>query len=565
VRSAPMIEPVRLRHTVGGASFLARGPLLLLVPTSLLTSLLSRDVTDLRGFVGWSVANLLAFLACWGWVVLGDRALFPVRAVLPIPVPVVVMFGAALGALKGAATDLAGALLGLGELSGSAVLWRSAGTAVLGAVAVPAVAALAVVVGRYRTEHALLVAETLGRLRDPTVDRAQAVGARDRLTGFIMDARRTVAGIDASGAAATIVSLVDERLRPLTHELWASGDAPSSELDGRALLRIAILRNPLPLAGIVVPYTLSVLPLSVQAVGPSTGALRAAAAGLGLLIVLMVARALRPEGGGHVFAVTHLVLTLLAATGVQIAQWDRFLGGMPEPSSAALWVTVATWLTVLVLISGAVVGALRDRSRVRAELLRVIGPDALRAVALESHDQLEAQRIATRLHGDLQGRMIATARRIEQHVGDIDAIERELTLLDGLLAGFAVERDGAEQGALLDRLGALAERWRGFLAVSVELDGSAALLAGEDADRVERIVEEAMVNAMRHGLATHARVVVAADRGAVTVTVIDDGIGPRDGRPGLGSKFFGLASRGQWALTAGPEGGTVLVVRSALR
>ncbi len=272
-----MIEPVRLRRTVGGTSFLARGPLLLLVPTSLLTSLLSRDITALRGLAGWSVANLLAFLACWSWVVIGDRALFPMRAERAIALPLVVMFGASLGALKGAATDLAGALLGIGELIAPSVVWRSAGTAVLGAVAVPAVAALAVAVERYRTEHALLVAETLGRMRDTTGGGTRPAGDSVGLSAFIVDARRALDAVDTSDASATIVRLVDERLRPLTHELWASGDAPPSELDGGALLRMAVLRNPLPLAGIVVPYTLEFPPSSHAIVArPSVGSGRGA-------------------------------------------------------------------------------------------------------------------------------------------------------------------------------------------------------------------------------------------------------------------------------------------------
>jgi hypothetical protein len=141
--------------------------------------------------------------------------------------------------------------------------------------------------------------------------------------------------------------VIDERLRPLTHALWTSGDEPPAELDTAALLRIAVLRNPLPLAGIVLPYAVSVWPASVQAMGPTVGTLRATIAGLGLLAVLALARLLRPERRAPHVAVLHLLLTILVATAVQIAQWDRFLGGMPEPSSIGLWVTVGTWLTVL--------------------------------------------------------------------------------------------------------------------------------------------------------------------------------------------------------------------------
>jgi hypothetical protein len=45
------------------------------------------------------------------------------------------------------------------------------------------------------------------------------------------------------------------------------------------------------------------------------------------------------------------------------------------------------------------------------------------------------------------------------------------------------------------------------------------------------------------------------------VRVVDDGVGPRDGAPGLGSAYFAAASGGEWSLAAGEEGGSVLVLR----
>jgi hypothetical protein len=156
-----------------------------------------------------------------------------------------------------------------------------------------------------------------------------------------------------------------------------------------------VLRNPLPLAGIVVPYTLSVLPLSVQAVGPLVGTLRAAVAGLGLLLVLAVARVLRPEGRGPSWRSPISLSRCSIATAVQIVQWDRFLGGMPEPSSGALG-------DGRDLADGARPrqrrrrGALRDRARVREELLRVSVPT--RCVRSRSRTMIGSRRSGSR-HG----------------------------------------------------------------------------------------------------------------------------------------------------------------------
>jgi len=561
-----MVDLAQVRYAIGGRSFLSRGALLLLVPTSLLTSLLSRDLSGLRGLVGWTGANVLAFLACWGLVELCDRTVFRRKAIRPVAISAVVAFGAGLGAFKAATTSLAGAALGVGELVGVDLLWRSAETAVIGAVAIPAVAALQVAVERYRDEHALLVAQLLEHLDVTSDDLTEArCGGSADVRAFVSDARRELACVEPRQAAATIQRLVDERLRPFTHELWASGDIPPAALDLPTLLRIAVLRNPLPLAGVVVPYTVSLVPVSVQMAGGAVGTLRAVVAGLSLLAVLALGRLLRPDRARPVIAVTHLTATLLAATAVQVWQWDRFLGGMPRPSTPGLWLTVAIWLAVLLVVSGAVTGALRTRTKVRDQVLLVLGPEALREVALQDHDRMEVQRLATRLHGDLQGRMIATARRIEQLTGDDRAIAVELGLLDELLRELP-STSVLGFGSLEERLEELRTRWQGFVTVDLLLQLDPQALSARQGDRCVQVVNEAVVNAVRHGLASRVDVTLRTGvpnfSGAVGVHVLveDDGIGPRDGRPGLGATYFAAASAGEWSLVAGESGGSLLTV-----
>jgi len=557
-----MRDLAQLRHDVGGRALLERRWLLVLVPTSLITSLLTRGVADARSLVGWSVANVGAFVVCWAWVELFDRTVFRRRAVRPVPIAAVVLFGASLGALKGTMTDLAGSALGLGSIPLAETVWRSVGTAVLGAVAVPAVAALQVAVERYRTEHALLIAQLLREISEER-DAVSVAGARraSDLQRFVTDAREALAASPPERAAATILHLVDERLRPYTHELWARSDAPHRELDLRSVLRIALRHNPLPYAAIVVPYALSVLPVSVELTGPALGAVRAFVAGVTLLGVLALARALRPPASWHRVAGLHLVLTVGAATAVQTLQWDHLLGGMPRPSTPGLWVTVAIWLTVLIVASGAVTVALRSRSALRTEVLRALGPETLRAVAMRDHDRLAAQRVATTLHADVQGQLIAAARRIEQLGDDERARQAELATIDRLLRELPVRSVApSSPGELGQRLRELEDRWRGFLAVRSDCSTEVMGMPVSLQDRAVQVVSEALVNAARHGLATSATVGISVTGRGLDVRVTDDGLGPRDGAPGLGSTFFAANSGGEWSLVAGPAGGSVLQV-----
>jgi len=566
-----MVDLARLRHDVGGRTLIDRRWLLLLVPTSLVTSLLTRGIEGIPALLGWSVANGVAFAACWVWIELFGRTLFRGRAIRPVPIPAVVLFGASLGALKGAMTDVAGSVLGLGPITLVDTVWRSVGTAMLGAVAVPAVAALHVAVERYRTEHALLVAQLLqGVAHEAQLDQdelsAAGVQQSSDLQRFATDARAALASLTTStpeGAAATILRLVDERLRPYTHELWARSDAPHRELDLRSILIIALRHNPLPYAAIVIPYALSVLPVSIELTGTARGLLRSAVAGITLLATLAIARRLRPPVGRQVATSLHLVLAIGVATAVQVAQWDHLLGGMPRPSTPGLWVTVAIWLSMLTVISGAVAVALRTRAALRAEVLRAVGPEALRAVAMRDHDRLAAQRIATRLHAELQGQLVAAARRIEQIGDDPEARVAELATIDRLLRELpelsAVQTVQTE--ALAERLFDVHQRWRGFIEIRIACDPEAAHVASSLQDRAVQVVSEGVVNAARHGLASSALVEVRAEQGGLEVRISDDGIGPRDGAPGLGSTFFAANSGGDWSLGARPEGGSILRVR----
>ena len=68
------------------------------------------------------------------------------------------------------------------------------------------------------------------------------------------------------------------------------------------------------------------------------------------------------------------------------------------------------------------------------------------------------------------------------------------------------------------------------------------------------MVEESFSNALRHGLATEATIVLNSSATEISLTVIDNGIGPRAGDPGLGSSLFNSIAGSNWSLSRGPDG-----------
>jgi nitrate/nitrite-specific signal transduction histidine kinase len=74
------------------------------------------------------------------------------------------------------------------------------------------------------------------------------------------------------------------------------------------------------------------------------------------------------------------------------------------------------------------------------------------------------------------------------------------------------------------------------------------------------VLVEAVNNAVRHGRAASIDLTLAAgtDPSTLHLTVDDDGIGPVQRPPGLGSALLDAMCDGDWGLARRPEGGSRL-------
>ena len=82
---------------------------------------------------------------------------------------------------------------------------------------------------------------------------------------------------------------------------------------------------------------------------------------------------------------------------------------------------------------------------------------------------------------------------------------------------------------------------------------SPVILGEKQLEEVREVMNEGIANALRHGFAS--RVTVTLGPGP-EITISDDGTGPRDGVPGLGSTFFDSISQ-DWQLSA-TDAGSIL-------
>ncbi len=134
------------------------------------------------------------------------------------------------------------------------------------------------------------------------------------------------------------------------------------------------------------------------------------------------------------------------------------------------------------------------------------------ALRLESARQLldAYPAAAGRLIEEVQDVLVSEQRELRDVIGDLEP-----------------ERSGARQEGLAERLTELGERVARHWDLGVELRAELAAepIAGELAHQICRIVQEALVNASRHGQASRATVEVRLDERAVHLAVADDGCG----------------------------------------
>jgi signal transduction histidine kinase len=562
-----------LREDVGGPLLLDRVWLTVLVPTSLLTSVLTRDPSGLRATLAWVGVNLASIALTWLWIEVMRVTVARDRDRHPVWIGTVLAIGASIGFVKGVTTSMFAWTTGLlPELMPAAEWWRAVGTTIQGVILLPALTLAAATLARYRIEYARLIAERarLAVLAMPSAADGDAE-RHELITGFVAEARRRLAGSDDHAVAAVLERLVEDRLRPMTRAMWTPGSL-DTDFSARSLLRAALLANPLPTFFVATGYALTVAAARAQDTAPAVNMVRTLASAGAIWAVFSLAR--RWRSGQPRRAVIHLSLTISTLAAIETFALEPLLTDGPSLRPAGLFVSVLLWLTVLTLLGGVVVVAVRDGGRVQADLARILGrvldEDRQGGADIERVSRrLRDREVADHLHSSLQNRLSSAARRIAASGESAAVVQEELDairlLLDDLAAGAAAKVTPGSTPVLASgraQLDDVFARWTGFVTITAEIDAALDLLPARVQDRIAQVVIEALNNAVRHGRAAAVAIRLAPSPtdGVLALTVEDDGVGPVVRGPGLGSALFTAMSEGDWHLEARATGGSRLTV-----
>lgn len=566
-----------LLSAAGGKYFLDTRFLLLTTPLVITTSLLTTgsnyfyqanqilENVSLFGLI--FLANVFALLVCAFWILLFSRTAFRNRAIKPIPLFWVVLFGASVGALKGTMTGLGCWLLQIESDLGSTIVDRVGQTSLLGAWLIPAISLVAHRLSVLQAQRDSLVAERvsntliesgIAQTRDNQASlRAFADMAKYELSSI---GRSTNGEDSANQYARAIRRLVAEQLRPLSHRIWEQENKRISSFSLSEIARQAIFSFTQARTVVAVVYAITAFPSIIKSVGISEGILRSILAGTVIQVGFWLMSEFRPKK--YWVATCWFLLANLAVSFLTFVTGEIVFGYVSAFDEFQAVLAVWLWLTQLTFISAFLFGVRKGSSEIKQEFADLYGSETIdRAVRL-SQARIQNRDFANYLHGQVQNKLLAVALGLEKGEATKEELEQALALVENILKTLDSGFQTLNSGDLESELAKLSNQWLGFVRITWNLDSHLKNLETRKRILLIQLIDEATSNAIRHGLAKNVFVLakVLSDQ-KINLEVIDDGIGPRAGKAGLGSTFFNSVSKGNWDLVQESTGGTKLTLQ----
>jgi hypothetical protein len=514
----------------------------LLALSTILTSVLSWwNSDDDSGLPVLVMANVFAVAAVCIVIVAIDRFLKGMGPDLRISLGLLVLVGSALGGIKGLLTWLALVGLGYPAENGRDLLSRVVASGIAGLIVFPAVALFGSLRFRYTQQREALIHEKIAS--------ANGENYPATLLRFVADAKVRIARAGNSFEPQRIVSdlrdIVNSDLRPLSQQIWRreSASLPSFKLSQIAKLA---LRGHVYSIGWVVPlWALTTITATARAFSLEESLGIQLVRALLLIAGMLIAKRIpvKSFAGSLIVYVSAMSLVGLSQVGLgSLLSEGRALG-----EDLGFAVANLIWLFQLTMFIGMVRAFLELGKKVESEYEKFLDEADIEVMKSSRDRALKDRQLAQFLHGHMQTKLNAVAARIEarQSQGNLSAyIEQIEKVLNDAVMEF-----GKQQVTDIENvIESLQRDWGGFVKLTFAI--SPAQLSQKQLEDVKEVVNEGIANAVRHGFASRVSVTLGA---GPEITITDDGTGPRDGVPGLGTSYFDSISK-DWELRATTAG-----------
>jgi signal transduction histidine kinase len=556
------------RRALTGRWSIARDPYLFVAPTTIASVVLIEAITYTPSEIfGWFLASAIGYLIFCAILFMAHWTLFKNRETVPTPIWWIFALGLIAGVFKGVSTAWISYFYGFDVDLVEAIASRIFAAGLLGLIGVPAIAIVMNSLQEFREKRSQLIAEQVlvesRELQSQEVIAAMSEQLRISIEGdldFLLEDLRESLEDKAEKTqswqliADNLRETARDSVRSISHRLWEKKSETVPDLTLIDIGRAMITTSAFPLRLILPILVFSAIPQLLNDHGVNGLWVRLSALCASTALVYKFAEILINRFPKHKL---FIYVTALAAAAIAPLVVGHFAFGDPiNAQFFGIALVLAVWLPMLTITCGLLDTALKQREAILDGLTKQIDKSRVRSISEDNETIRLSNDMAKYLHGNLQSRLMASAFAIEAagRAQDSLALRAEIekarqsvqTPFDQFIA-HNLEPVSIELQKLL-------EMWDGILVTELNFAGSDAFASQSDTRNIIHIVEECFSNSLRHGLATEATIILITTETGMSLTVIDNGLGPREGSPGLGSSLFNSIAGSNWSLTRGPDG-----------
>ncbi len=562
-----MRKRVIFRDLLCGRHSLDLRPYLFFAPLSiLLIPLQESNFSERKNFIFWSLISLLSYLAQLLFIKLSQIILINKRNFQPFALWVIFVIGGASGAIKAVIVYISPQFLEMQVVSldlGSRIL---AGTFV-GICVVPIFAVISnqlslVLQRRKILMQALLVEESLKFSNQEALQKvreATQIAIESEFSSLISETRKQIKNTEGKSLeqqyeliASALTLSAQNLIRPLSHRLMQdmSQDFPSPPL--RSIFFLAFKKPILPiLPTLFLASIVSVITVLREITSIPIIFFICFSEAFFLFIQIISINAFTKSRMSKKSSVnTPIFIVLSSFLGVSADYvLSLILFSEYEFLKGELLLLDAFWRLAFICVVSFVVNLIENEAAVEQFISELINTHKIDKMLADQEIIRVKQDIARYLHGNLQSRVMALGlslkvREIKDQVSMDSALSLSQSLLDSPFSEFLA----AEDRSLFDEVSFNATKWDGLLSIHLNIEVADSQLSQIQKRAVGTALEEAFANALRHGLAKEVEIKIYQDGLGITVAVLDDGVGPRNTPPGLGSRLYDAVATRGWSL-----------------
>ena len=556
------------RKALTGRWAISRTPYIFIAPTTVASVVLIEATSfEARELGGWFLASAGGYIVFCALLYVSHLTLYRNRAIKPVPVAWIFIIGFLFGAIKGATTGILSVFLGLESNVTEAVSARFFAAGFLGLIGVPAIAIVMNALEEFRVKRAELIAEQIllesKELQSQEVISAMSAQLRSSiesdLSVLLDDVKKSMdeKSVNTDSwqlLADDLRTTARETVRDMSHRLW---ERPSSSFKDITLVDVGkamITTSAFPLMYILPILLASAIPVNLNDHGSNELPIRLLVLAFTTSLIYLSATWAIKTWSEYKYQI-YISALFLAALAPPLTALLMF-GDIVDQKFVGVSITIAIWLPLLTITCGLIDTSLKQRQEILDGLQAQIDRSRIRTISENNETVRLSSDMAKYLHGNLQSRLMASALAIEMagNAQDSNALLTEIEKAKQSIQTPFDQFTSNELATVSVELSRLMVMWEGILSTELVLASSDEEVSKIDTRNIIHVVEEAFSNALRHGRATEATILLIPTNSGISLTVIDNGIGPRDGSPGLGSSLFNSIAGSNWSLTRGPDG-----------